>query len=139
MLTSGRSASVLLPRSPDSLIGRSAPDSHCSSGIREGKSSSLSLTAQSAGQRDRDDRVRSGAWASVSDCVWLLRHGATEWTQRGRHTGREDVPLSDDGREQARKAGSLLAGRRFQHVFVSPQTRARETCSRSKSRSSCAR
>ena len=67
--------------------------------------------------------------ASVSDCVWLLRHGATEWTRHGRHTGREDVPLSDDGREQAKKAGSLLAGRCFQHVFVSPQTRARETCS----------
>ena len=65
----------------------------------------------------------------MSDCVWLLRHGATEWTRHGRHTGREDVPLSDDGREQAKKAGSLLAGRCFQHVLVSPQTRARETCS----------
>jgi broad specificity phosphatase PhoE len=65
----------------------------------------------------------------VSDCVWLLRHGATEWTQDGRHTGREDVPLSDAGREQARRAGSFLARRSFDRVFVSPQTRARETCS----------
>jgi broad specificity phosphatase PhoE len=65
----------------------------------------------------------------VSDCVWLLRHGATEWTHEGRHTGREDVPLSEHGREQARKAGSFLTPKRFHHVLVSPQTRARETCS----------
>ncbi len=65
----------------------------------------------------------------MSDCVWLLRHGATEWTQDGRHTGREDVPLSDAGREQARQAGSFLARRSFERVLVSPQTRARETCS----------
>lgn len=64
----------------------------------------------------------------MSDCVWLLRHGATEWTAEGRHTGREDVPLCDEGREQARRAGRLLAGRRFEHVLVSPQSRAMETC-----------
>jgi probable phosphoglycerate mutase len=61
--------------------------------------------------------------------VWLLRHGATAWTEDGRHTGREDVPLSEVGRGQARNAGSLLAHRSFRHVLVSPQTRARETCS----------
>ena len=60
--------------------------------------------------------------------MWLLRHGATEWTRDGRHTGREDVPLSDAGRDQARRAGSWLADRRFEHVLVSPQSRARETC-----------
>lgn len=65
----------------------------------------------------------------MADCLWLLRHGATEWTDEGRHTGREDVALSEAGREQARKAGAMLAGRRFEHVLVSPQTRARETCS----------
>lgn len=65
----------------------------------------------------------------MADCVWMLRHGATEWTEDGRHTGREDVPLSDEGRDQARRAGAFLAGRRFDHVLVSPQTRARETCS----------
>ena len=64
----------------------------------------------------------------MSDCVWLLRHGATEWTEDGRHTGREEVPLSDEGREQARRAGGYLAGGRFDHVFVSPQSRALETC-----------
>ncbi|MBV8734485.1 MAG: histidine phosphatase family protein [Solirubrobacterales bacterium] len=64
----------------------------------------------------------------MSDCVWLLRHGATEWTDEDRHTGREDVPLSEIGREQARRAGELLAPRRFEHVLVSPQSRAVETC-----------
>ena len=64
----------------------------------------------------------------MSDCVWLLRHGATEWTDEGRHTGREDVSLSEAGREQAKHAGDLLAPRRFEHVLVSPQSRAVETC-----------
>jgi probable phosphoglycerate mutase len=64
----------------------------------------------------------------VSDCVWLLRHGDTEWTERGLHTGVRDVPLSDAGREQAKIAGAVLAGRTFDHVLVSPQSRALETC-----------
>lgn len=64
----------------------------------------------------------------MSDCVWLLRHGDTEWSERDLHTGRRDVPLSDAGREQARAAARLLGGRTFDHVLVSPQSRARETC-----------
>jgi broad specificity phosphatase PhoE len=63
----------------------------------------------------------------VSDRVWLLRHGATEWTEAERHTGREEVPLSNEGRDQAREAGGRLAGIEFANVFVSPQGRARET------------
>ena len=64
----------------------------------------------------------------MSDCVWLLRHGDTEWTQRGLHTGREDVPLSEAGRDQARAAGRVMAHHKFDYVLVSPQTRALETC-----------
>jgi probable phosphoglycerate mutase len=60
--------------------------------------------------------------------VWLLRHGDTEWTERGLHTGRQDVPLTDDGRAQARSARKLLSGRSFDSVLVSPQRRAIETC-----------
>jgi broad specificity phosphatase PhoE len=60
--------------------------------------------------------------------VWLLRHGATEWTADELHTGAREVSLSEAGREQARRAGKLLAGRRFGTVLVSPQTRAIETC-----------
>lgn len=64
----------------------------------------------------------------MSDCVWLLRHGDTEWSEDELHTGLAEPPLSDAGREQARRAGRLLAGRRFERVLVSPQVRARETC-----------
>ncbi|HEV3055938.1 MAG TPA: histidine phosphatase family protein, partial [Solirubrobacteraceae bacterium] len=63
----------------------------------------------------------------MSECVFLLRHGDTEWTEHELHTGRRDIQLSDAGREQAREAGTLLADRHFDHVLVSPQSRARET------------
>src|SRR6059058_3813023 len=64
----------------------------------------------------------------MSSSVWLLRHGETELTEHDLHTGRRDVPLSDSGREQARRAGRLIAAKRFDHVLVSPQTRALQTC-----------
>jgi broad specificity phosphatase PhoE len=60
--------------------------------------------------------------------VWLLRHGATEWSEDGRHTGRTDIPLSPSGRAQARAVGHLLDGRLFSLVLVSPLGRARDTC-----------
>ena len=58
----------------------------------------------------------------------LLRHGATEWSKSGRHTGRTDIPLLDEGREQAKAAGQLLAGWEFAQILVSPLQRAAETC-----------
>jgi probable phosphoglycerate mutase len=64
----------------------------------------------------------------VSERIWLLRHGDTEWTEEGLHTGLAEPPLSAAGREEARRAGRLLAGRPFERVLVSPQARARETC-----------
>jgi probable phosphoglycerate mutase len=63
----------------------------------------------------------------VSDCVWLLRHGDTAWTEQGKHTGLKDLPLSDKGRADGRRAGRVLAGVRFAFVLVSPQRRAIET------------
>ncbi len=60
--------------------------------------------------------------------VWVLRHGATEWSVNGRHTGRTDLPLTDAGRDQARTVGRILDGRRFVRVLVSPLSRAVETC-----------
>ena len=58
----------------------------------------------------------------------LLRHGATEWSQSGQHTGRTDIPLLDIGREQAKAAGELLRGMTFAQVITSPLQRASTTC-----------
>ncbi len=60
--------------------------------------------------------------------VYVVRHGATEWSLSGRHTGRTDLPLVAAGREQAAAVGALVAGRSFALVLTSPLARARETC-----------
>jgi broad specificity phosphatase PhoE len=58
----------------------------------------------------------------------LLRHGATEWSLSGQHTGRTDIALLDVGRAQAEAAGELLRSMTFAQVLTSPLLRARETC-----------
>ncbi len=60
--------------------------------------------------------------------VYVVRHGATEWSLSGRHTGRTDLALVAAGREQAAAVGALVAGRSFALVLTSPLARARETC-----------
>ncbi|TML92926.1 MAG: histidine phosphatase family protein [Actinobacteria bacterium] len=62
------------------------------------------------------------------DEVVLVRHGETEWTRSGRHTGRTDIPLTERGREQAQRIGRVLRDRRFALVLASPLSRALETC-----------
>ncbi|MBS1699698.1 MAG: histidine phosphatase family protein [Actinobacteria bacterium] len=57
----------------------------------------------------------------------LLRHGETEWSRDGRHTGRTDVPLTPRGEELARLAGALVTGYDFRLVLTSPLQRARRT------------
>jgi broad specificity phosphatase PhoE len=59
--------------------------------------------------------------------IVLIRHAETEWSKAKRHTGRTDIPLTDDGREAARALRARLADRTFAAVFVSPLARARET------------
>jgi probable phosphoglycerate mutase len=59
--------------------------------------------------------------------VWLARHGATEWSANGRHTGRTDLPLTPEGEGAARRLGERLRGRTFARVFTSPLRRARQT------------
>nr|WP_236602505.1 histidine phosphatase family protein [Microbacterium sp. 8M] len=57
----------------------------------------------------------------------LLRHGETEWSRSGRHTGLTDVPLTSRGEELARLAGDLVTGYDFRLVLSSPLQRARRT------------
>jgi broad specificity phosphatase PhoE len=60
--------------------------------------------------------------------IVLVRHGETEWSRTGKHTGRTDVPLTELGRRAAQAVGAALAGRRFALVLTSPLARAAETC-----------
>ena len=57
----------------------------------------------------------------------LVRHGQTEWSRVRRHTGRTDLPLTEEGERQARALRPLLAERRFELVLTSPLRRARRT------------
>jgi broad specificity phosphatase PhoE len=62
--------------------------------------------------------------------VVLVRHGETEWTLSRQHTGNTDIPLTDEGRDQAERLGRVLArsGERFTRVLSSPLSRALDTC-----------
>ncbi|GAA4999121.1 histidine phosphatase family protein [Kitasatospora paranensis] len=65
--------------------------------------------------------------------IVLVRHGETAWSATGRHTGRTDVPLTEEGRAMARALGARLArapwnGLTDARVYTSPLSRARETC-----------
>ncbi len=59
--------------------------------------------------------------------IWLIRHGETEWSLSGQHTGRTEIPLLKVGEHRAVATGRQLSGRQFALVLTSPRVRARET------------
>ena len=63
----------------------------------------------------------------MSPQIWLIRHGETEWSRAGRHTGRTDIPLTEAGEEQAQAAGRALTDVFPALVLCSPLIRARRT------------
>lgn len=78
----------------------------------------------------------AGGWLSEQDdlmsealpLVYLARHGETEWSLTGRHTGMSDIPLTERGEHNARRLGERLRGLDFAKVFASPLRRASRTC-----------
>lgn len=59
--------------------------------------------------------------------ITLVRHGETEWSASGKHTGRTDIPLTAKGEDAARRLGGGLRGKSFAAVWSSPSSRARRT------------
>jgi len=64
----------------------------------------------------------------MATALWLMRHGETAWTLSGQHTSSTDLPLTAEGERKAAAVGKMLAGKKFAAVYVSPMTRAKETC-----------
>jgi broad specificity phosphatase PhoE len=64
----------------------------------------------------------------ISNSLYLARHGETDWSLTGQHTGRTDLPLTPRGEQNATRLGLRLKPLAFAAVFTSPLQRARRTC-----------
>jgi broad specificity phosphatase PhoE len=60
--------------------------------------------------------------------LYLIRHGETEWSLSGQHTGRTDLALTARGEDQARALEPVLRAIAFDHILTSPAARAQRTC-----------
>ena len=60
--------------------------------------------------------------------LYLIRHGGTEWSLSGQHTGRTDLALTTRGQDEARTLKPVLRTIQFMRVLTSPARRAQETC-----------
>ncbi|KAK4239104.1 histidine phosphatase superfamily [Achaetomium macrosporum] len=66
--------------------------------------------------------------------VFIVRHGETEWSLNGRHTGSTDIPLTANGKKRVLATGKALVGNdrliapsKLAHIYVSPRRRAQQT------------
>ncbi|WP_462417479.1 histidine phosphatase family protein [Kytococcus sp. Marseille-QA3725] len=96
-------------------------------GTVDGAPGDASRTAAELGRFVRDEPVEMRPTEPGRGRLLLVRHGETEWSRTGRHTGLTDLPLTDVGRERAGGLPTLLAEYDLVHVRCSPLQRAAET------------
>lgn len=72
--------------------------------------------------------LATGTISTQSREIYFIRHGETQWSLSGRHTGRTEMPLTPHGEQQARELGERLRTLAFSQVLTSPRQRARQTC-----------